>query len=316
VKRHVVGAVVLGALLAACTATPEPGPPPASTTRQAAADDGLRPVDLPYRDGIGSVWPETAAQAICQALSAEQWGAALGGPVRRSVTGEAPLGVRCEIATEAVTLTLHMSDRAIDRMTDRIAGHPARIVVHNPGALAEASVELVPGAQRPVLAAAIDGDSATLDDVLRRAVTEVVPTLLPDGPATPVPDFAGRLAYPPAAAVPAVPLQDLPAGAQALALCAALAGQTDPAPVAKDVQATVDDGAATCQWRVPEFVWATLVPGTTETGTEIAGRPAQVAEGKVTVALGGQGLLILQRSADAAALRAWAGQVVGGLVVG
>lgn len=118
------------------------------------------------------------------------------------------------------------------------------------------------------------------------------------------------LAYPPAAPVPGTPVQDLPAGAQALALCAAMAGTTEPAPPAKEVRATVDDGAATCQWREPEFVWATLVPGTTETSTDISGRPAKVAEGKVTVALDDQGLLILQRSADAATLRAWAERVV------
>lgn len=318
-RRHpaVVAVAVLGALLVSCTST-EPGREPGqlpSATDQPAVDRYLRPVDTPYRDGIGSVWPETAAQTICQALTAEQWGTALGGVVRRSVTGELPLNARCEITTGTVTLTLYMTDRQVTGATETIAGHPAQFVIRNPGTLAEATVEVVPDAPRPALSAVIDGDSDTLDDVLRRAVGEVVPNLMPDGPAIPVPDYAGRLAYPPATPVPAVPPEDLPVSAQALALCAALTAHTDPAPPANAVRATVDNGAATCQWREPEFVWATLVPGTTETSTEIDGRPAQLTDGGVTVALAGRGMLILRRSADAATLRAWAEQVVGQLVV-
>ncbi len=318
-RRHpaVVAVAVLGELLVSCTST-EPGREPGQlpyASDQPAADRYVRPVGTPYRDGIGSVWPETAAQTICQALTAEQWGTALGGGVRRSVTGEFPRSARCEITTGTVTLTLYMTDRQVTGATETIAGHPAQFVVRNPGTLAEATVELVPDAPRLALSAVIDGDSGTLDDVLRRVVGEVVPNLLPDGPAIPVPDYAGRLAYPPAAPVPAVPPEDLPVSAQALALCAALTANTKPTPPADAVRATVDDGAATCQWRDREFVWATLVPGTTQTSTEIHGRPARVTGGAVTVALAGRGLLILHRPADAATLRAWAGQVVDQLVV-
>lgn len=319
-SRRAVVVAVLGVLLATSCTTEPPGQDSrdTSSTARPPADHNLREVRIPYRDGIASVWPETAAQAICQALSEREWGGVLGGSASRSVTADYPVSAGCEITTDTVKLTLHMTDSPLGSVagtTESIAGHPARIVVHNERTLVEAAVELVPATQpRPVLSAIIETDAApgtALDDLLRRALAAVLPKLLPDGPTTPVPDATtGQLTFP--APVPAVPLSDLPAAAQALAVCTALVEHTSPAPAPSAVRATVEDGSATCQWRQPEWVWATLINGTTETSTEIAGHPAQVTDDKVSIELlDGQALLVLHRpGVSADALRTWAEQVV------
>src|SRR6476469_2878380 len=72
---------LVGAVLAGCSA-PDPAPPPPAqppSVVQAPEDSGLRPVTMTYRDGLAYAPEETAAQALCHALSREEWSDLLGG---------------------------------------------------------------------------------------------------------------------------------------------------------------------------------------------------------------------------------------------
>src|SRR5262249_24941365 len=191
-----------------------------------------------------------------------------------------------------------------------MAGHSARIAIHNERTAAEAAVELLPTTlPRPVLSASVVADGLPgLDNLLRRALAGLLPHLLPDGPTTPTPDAAGRLTLPPTTPVPTARLSDLPVPAQVLTLCTTLLKHTSPTPPASAVEAIADEGA-TCRWSAPEPVSASLLsgPGTTKPMTEIAGHPAHVSPGKITVTLDDRALLVLYRpTAEPDTLRTWA----------
>lgn len=318
-RRWAATALLGVALVAGCTATVESPRPPATETPagEQATDVGLRPVQVPYRDALGDVWPETAAQAICQALNSAEWADILGGATRREVS-EDPAGVACVVSAGGVELTLFTTATPLAGTPVTIAGHDAQVVVRDKRTSAEATVALGPATQqRPLLSAVVVAkDTASANDLLVKMLGDVVPRLSLAGPPAPAPDVTGRLTYPPAETIPPARLSDLPAPAQALSLCAAMVEHTAPAPSLAVVEATVEDGA-TCRWSTPELVSATVVSGATSTQptTEIAGHPANLTDGKATIViLDGQALLNLYRpTAAPEALRAWVTEVLSAL---
>jgi hypothetical protein len=197
------------------TEGPQAAPPP--------QDSGLRPVSLPYGDGLPYLAPETSAQAICQALPAEQWQELLGGPVGRTIDDR----LTCVVAGTDVTVRLRMRELAPDPDAEvvTIAGHRVRIGDQ------QAATALHPVGEQDVDAQVL---SRTLpvfhvegpDGLLRELVAALLPVLVHDGPPVPTPDAAGEVPFTPTPPVPGVRLIDLPAPVQGLVLCTAIQAAT------------------------------------------------------------------------------------------
>ncbi|MGH3759357.1 hypothetical protein [Actinophytocola sp.] len=106
--------VGVAVLVAGCTAEPATDPSRTSEATTAAPppptppDKGPRPVTMPFGDGIGYVRPETAAQAICQAIPAQRWWELHGGPVGRTVENQVD-DATCVVASGALSVRLAMA---------------------------------------------------------------------------------------------------------------------------------------------------------------------------------------------------------------
>jgi hypothetical protein len=209
------------AVLAGCAMDPKSPP---TTSHEVPKDANLRPVTMAYKDGLAYTYEETSAQALCHALSPQEWQALLGGEVGRTV--EIDGWAECVVTSSRLTVTMAMKTTEPDlppreRQTESMGGYPAWTERD------EAVVDLVAGPHttraRPYLhvrvGAATIGDHR---DLVRNLVTTLLTRLAHDGPMTPVEDAGGTLAFTPTEPVPGVRFFDLPRPVQALVLCTAM----------------------------------------------------------------------------------------------
>src|SRR5262245_16073384 len=105
--RRVAGLLVVAALAGCSTPDPAPRPDPATTTTTTTvptpADKGLRPVTMTYRDGLAYVFAETAAQALCHALTPAEWRDVLGGDVGRTIDDSGGDSAACVVVSGPAT---------------------------------------------------------------------------------------------------------------------------------------------------------------------------------------------------------------------
>ncbi|SDI38636.1 hypothetical protein SAMN05192558_11580 [Actinokineospora alba] len=265
-----------------------PAPPP-------AADRHLRPVPMPAGDGIVHVRGETAAQALCHALSPEEWEAALGGPVSRSY-GLAPSGEACEVESGVLRVELAMTKHGLattGTVDEKVAGRPARFASGDGHAVAAVAIvtlglKSVKEQVESEAAAPVFHASATVRGTehwgsvmsrLRELVAVIVPRLAAPGPPTPFVEGVQDLPFTPTAPPPGVPLVDLPRPIQSLVLC------TAAARLLRKPDSEVRP-SATGYCRIGEvtlYVTDFGRPGSKD--TPVAGRPAAIDKAKVEVEL-------------------------------
>ncbi|HEY0448983.1 hypothetical protein [Actinophytocola sp.] len=298
--RRATGLALAATLLSGCTGgDPAPpsrtSPPRTSAPAPVPADSGLRPVRITYGDGIGYVPWETSAQALCQALTPQQWREALGGEVGRRIQSD-ELGSTCVVDSETLGLTLSMGNKSSNDLsyTDTVGGRPAAMAVQKGSA--SAVVAVLPAAAtdakpHPLLFAALTPRTDVrpdLDTTIRRILGSLVPKLTTDGPPTPVPGADGFVPYVPTEPVAGVPLPDLPRPVQGLVLCTALArafhGAADPGHVVIG-----DDGGCTLSNPKSHRLTSARirqVPDAVPPGQPaLAGHPAHVVDDRITVEL-------------------------------
>jgi hypothetical protein len=302
---HPVAALLLAAgLVAACTnggrGTQPTNSPSSSTTtysaKPAPPDQNVRDVRqaMIYSDGIAHVLEETAAQMICDALSPAEWHQVLGVGVGRTVYGG--VSAKCVVSTGALAIELQTVVEALGSSGERIAGRRVRVDDSSgSNRVAAASAAVVPlGEQnipaqqrvgaRPVLhllARTTDNDQPAPDllALLRRLLAALLPRLTPTGPATPVQDAAGVLAYTSTDPVAGVAIYDLPRPVQSLVLCTAMLRQTGL--TAQSVGVSVNAVSECGTSRPPLFakVDQFLDPAPESSPYRIAGRPAEERAG-------------------------------------
>lgn len=288
---------VLG-VLAGCTDS-EPATPTTTTTTSTSRtppptppDEGLRPVKIPYGDGIAFVLHETAAQVLCQALSATEWKDAMGGEVGRRVDASSVDGT-CVLISGwlEVSLSLRVLDLAsVGPEVERIAGRSVRLDVNPSGSSAYAGAAVVPlgeqnvPAQQRVLAHPVLYVSAQmkgletnphLGELVRRLLGAVLPKLTHEGPPTPAYDGAGDLPYTPTEPIPGVQLADLPPTVQSLVLCTAALKELKRKPNPEKV---LLNAVGECQISGPEgiFIEVDRFGGPVPNGFTIANHRAYV----------------------------------------
>lgn len=231
------------AALAGCAWDRPPSTAP-TTTRGVPKDANLRPVTMTYKDGLVYTYGETSAQALCHALSPQEWRTLLGGEVGRTIENYDECVVDNGSLTVRMSMELDEPDYAPDgRETELIGGYRAWTE------RGEAVVTLVeePGSiwARPFLVVDLLTGSGGPDqrDLLRRLVTTLLGRLAHDGPATPVAGADDTLAFVPTQPVPGVRLIDLPWPVQALVLCTAMVGTGAPQVSGVDMagQCAADD---------------------------------------------------------------------------
>lgn len=235
------------AALAGCAWDPPPSTAP-TTTRGVPNDANLRPVTMTYKDGLVYTYGETSAQALCHALSPQEWRTLLGGEVGRTVENYDECVVGNSSLTVRMSMKLDEPDYAPDgRETELIGGYPAWI--ESGGAVVTLVEE--PGSMwaRPFLVVGLSTGSGSPDqrDLLRRLVTTLLGKLAHDGPATPVEGADDTLAFVPTQPVPGVRLIDLPWPVRALVLCTAMVatGAAQVSSVDMAGQCAADDGDRT-----------------------------------------------------------------------
>jgi hypothetical protein len=242
-------AFALALVSTACTDS-GPGTQPTNTSssrtppaKPAPPDQNLRDVTkaMIYSDGIAYVLPETAAQLLCGALSPAEWRQIIGTDVGRTVYGGA--GAKCVVSTGALVIDLQTTVEALGGEGERIAGRRVKVDDSSSSkrvAAASAAVvalgELdIPAQQRvgaePVLHLVarmtdVDRDAPDLPALLHQLLAVLLPRLIPTGPATPVYDAAGKLAYTPTEPVAGLPIYDLPRTVQSLVLCTVVLRET------------------------------------------------------------------------------------------
>jgi hypothetical protein len=213
-------ALVIVVLVAGC-ASQVPRPAPTTNRAWPTHDQGLRPVEMPYHDGLAYVFDETAAAALCGALSSGDWEMLFGKDVVRVVergtcrVDSGPLTVHAEM-TSAFPAYL------TDARTEVIDGHQAWLTTQS--AVAEVAPRGAGAPAKPLLSleVSVSDPAARADEVaskLEKLLTAMLAELAHDGPATPVDGT-----FTPTAPVLGVPLSDLPRPVQALVLCTAMAG--------------------------------------------------------------------------------------------
>jgi hypothetical protein len=194
---------------------------------------------VPYRDGLAYVMEETSAQALCHALSPEEWRELFGGDVGRTVEFSGG-GTSCVAVSGPLRVEAGMVDGSVIDTSnggpEEIGGHQVWVSNALPGSRAWATAELaprsVPFPARPVLAVSASMEFREtrdgLDELLRELLTILLTRLAHDGPATPVNDASGRVPFTSTPPVPGVRLLDLPRPVQALVLCTAMANTGAP----------------------------------------------------------------------------------------
>ncbi|HCT81735.1 MAG TPA: hypothetical protein DGT23_35180 [Micromonosporaceae bacterium] len=342
VPRPLTAVLVALTMATACTATEPAAPPTTSSTpvmrppRPTPPDTGLRTVRMAYGDGIAFVLPETAAQAICGALSAAEWREVVGAQVGRRVNASAADGT-CVVVSGWLVIELTMSDFAIDSIgseDETIAGRRVRFrpAARGGGSVAAAAAVVpigeqdLPAQQRvnadPVLYvhARMEGleDHPDLDGLVRRMLATLLPRLTHDVPPTPVNDAAGHLAYTPTEPVAGVALADLPRTVQSLVLCTSVlkTGRRPPKPGQISVNSVGE-----CYISGPDRTFAAVdrFAGPVAVEFTIAGHSAHVGSRGVEIELlrmttesGRTGYVVLRldrHDLDPNQLRAWAEQV-------
>lgn len=339
VAWRVVASLMAVAVLAGCS-SPDPAPPSptgTSTTSSKAwptpEDSGLRPVTVPYRDGLAYVMEETSAQALCHALSPAEWRELFGGDVGRTVEHLGG-GVSCTAVSGPMTVhatMIHGSllDTSAGDPHD-IGGHQAWISTGESDSRAWAAAEVAsrsapdPAQSVLYLSASMEFRETRdgLDDLLRELLTILLTRLAHDGPATPVKDASGRVPFAATPPVPGVRLLDLPRPVQGLVLCTAMANIGAPHGIRTNMVAQCfadGDGRR-----------ALVVENTTDGGPAqftVGGRPARfgpsgallvdIAElpDTVTASSGVEyvQLMLDWRNADQTTMREWADRFVGQL---
>lgn len=298
-RRLAVLALVVTLLVSGCTTVGEDEPP--ATAPPPPRDAALRPVSLPYGDGLPYVPAETAAQAICQALSPERWEELLDGPVHRAIEEDS----LCAITGPGMVVRIRMATVVIDQIVpaaeitaETIAGHQARLGVDVTGPVGvvvllpvgeQVVANQIRSGTRPTLYVTVSADPPGPPDglgLIRELFAALLPVLVHDGPKVPVPDSEGNVAYTPTAPLPGTRFVDLPGPVRGLILCTALISVTNPSPGAADVEANVRGGCDTVV-PVPVAVTAFDVYLSDEaTQFTVAGRPAwQTALGRMAVDL-------------------------------
>jgi hypothetical protein len=285
-RRLAVLALTVAALTSGCTTAGQDVPPTEGPeTTRPPQDAGLRPVSLPYGDGLPYLAPETSAQAICQALPAERWQELLGGPVGRTIDDR----LTCVVTGADVTVKLRMRELAPDPDAEvvTIAGHQVRIGDQ------QAATALLPVGEQDLDAQVL---SRTLpvfhvegpDEKLRELVAALLPVLVHDGPPVPAPDADGEVPFTPTPPVPGVRLGDLPAPVQGLVLCTAIQAATGTAVE----QVHVNRGGGCEVGDTTAVVLADYAMG--DATQTIAGLPATVDVDMVYVALSDHAVLRLK----------------------
>lgn len=307
------------AVLAGCAMDPAPSAP--TTSRQVPKDVNLRKVTMTYKDGLAYTFGETSAQALCHALSPQEWRSLLGTEVGRSIEDYDD----CVVAGGSLTITMSMestevSDPPYNRATEHIAGYSVWTERDR------AVVDLADGPQpvfaRPYLYVRVGTEPGDEDqrDLLRRLVTTLLSRLAHDGPATPVENADGRLAFTPTQSVPGVRLSDLPRPVLALVLCTVMT--RTGAPKVTDVTTAGQCAAEGDSGRRASVTVENEAAGPARFMT--GGRPARFNDrGAITIDLAElpapeskhvyKRLTMEWRSADRATAKAWADQFVGQL---
>ncbi|MDQ7909169.1 hypothetical protein RB614_32075 [Phytohabitans sp. ZYX-F-186] len=322
--------VLVAALLAGCSAgdaQPEPPFPP---------DSGLRPVTMPYGDGIAYVQEETSAQLLCQALDPARWRDVLGAPVSRTVQNS--LG-RSQCVLDNASLAMEVSTELflLDEIgpgLETVHGHPARIGADSEKAM-HGAAELLPaaavgldsreGMNLYVRVVAKQGAEPGLPGIVRRTIEALMPAILDDRPKTP--GWPVRFEH--TGPVEGVALLDLPAPVQARVLCSALHDDSGTGPAAHEADlgrtnaCLVVKSGETRQARLDiEYELRDSMGGE----FTIAGLPARVNDDEASIVLRtvpGEPsgtiyhLLVLRRQGlGVAALRVWAEAIASLLRVG
>jgi len=300
-RRLAVLALTVAALTSGCTTAGQDVPPTEGPrTTRPPQDSGLRPVSVLYGDGLPYLAPETSAQTICQAVPAERWRELLGGPVGRTIDDRST----CVVTGTDVTVRLRMRELTPDPGAEvvTIAGHRVRIGDQ------QAATALHPAGEQDAEAQLL---SRTLpvfhgegpDQVLRDVFAALLPVLVLDGPAVPVPDANGEVPFARTDPFPEVLLVDLPGPVRGLVLCTAVLAITgEPADRVHISTNGACDVGETNVIVLPDHAMGTP----TKT---VGGRPATVDENKVYVELT-HGVLSIRR--DVADL-AFAEKLVGAL---
>lgn len=299
--RTRLAAPLILAAVSACTPPATTAPPPTTSSPSTAApskpappaDQHLRNVTraMIYSDGIAHVLDETAAQMICGALTPTEWHQILGADVGRLVYGG--VGAKCVISTGALVVDLERTVETLGTAGELIAGRrvevdgslSSRQVAAASAALVPLGEQDVPAQQRvgarPVLhvlartATGIDQDPADLPAQLRRLLAALLPKLTPTGPATPVYDDAGKLAYTPTEPVPGVPIYDLPQTVQALLLCTVVLRDAGIQPRPTDVFVNSVAECSVDRLRIFAKVDQFIDPAPETSPYKVAGRPAE-----------------------------------------
>lgn len=218
VVRGVLVLLSVVTVLAGCAMDPKSPPPDSLPVPKTTA---LRPVTIPYRDGLAYTYEETSAQALCHALSPREWHSLLGADVTRTI--EIDHGFDCVVTGGSLTVRMSMVSTepfplGRDSEPERMGGYPAWAVPD------EVVVDLADGRRttwaRPYLHIRVAGGDQR--DLLRPLVTSLLARVAQAGPATPVENAGGVLAFTPTEPVPGVRLADLPMPVQALVLCTAM----------------------------------------------------------------------------------------------
>jgi hypothetical protein len=244
VVRGVLVPLSMVAVLAGCAM--DPTSPTSTSSHTVSTTAKLRPVTIPYRDGLVYTFEETSAQALCHALSPQEWHSLLGTEAVRTI--EIDHGFSCVVASGSLTISMSMVSTepfapSRDRETERIGGYPAWT---EPG---EAVIDLVDGPHttwaKPYLHMSVATEPGDNDqrDLLRRLATTLLTRLTHDGPTTPVNNADGALTFAPTQPVPDVRLSDLPRPILALVLCTAMTqtGAPNVTYVNMAGQCTADD---------------------------------------------------------------------------
>lgn len=243
-KAVVRGILVLVsvAVLAACAWDPPRSYAP-TTTREVPKDTNLRPVTMTYRDGLVYTAGETSAQALCHALSAQEWRAMLGGAVGRTIQ----YYDECVADTGSlyVQMSMELDEPDVqprDREPETISGYPAWTEPDGVLVTLDAAPKSIWA--RPYLY--IEAAGPDQRDLLRRLASTLLDRLAHNGPPTPVADSQDILAFTETKPVPGTRLFDLPEPVQALVLCTAMlrTGAPDVTYVDMAGQCSADDRRA------------------------------------------------------------------------
>jgi hypothetical protein len=229
--------LLVAALLAGCSAEDAQPPPPAPLP----PDFGLRPVTMPYGDGIAYVQEETSAQLLCQALDPTRWRDVLGTPVSRTVQNSL-YSSQCVLdnATLAMEVSTELfSQDEIGPRLETVHGRPARIGADSEKAM-HGAAELLPvaaadpgsrkGMNLYVRAVAKQGAEPGLPGMVRGTLEALMPAILNDKPKTP----GWPVKFEHTKPAEEVALLDLPAPVQARVLCSALHDDSGTGPTAHE----------------------------------------------------------------------------------